>query len=269
MSQFYEPPSFRQFVCLTGLPRTGSTLLSALLSQNPLIHAEGNSAVCQLMWDTQVSIANTAKEQLMANHKGQAAFNLIARIPHVYYRGITEPIVVDKCRSWSLSPNIQLLRTYVDANIKLIVLERSVLEIVGSFAKLYRRNGITGDALTQKLQALMVAGSEPIMRSIGGIGWAKKNNENGTFLFVQYRDLVSAPEATLARVYQFCGWAPYQHQFEHIYMKYPEDDQVYGLVGQHAVRPSLTPEPTDYETLLPADIREKCAMVDRLMGYVA
>ena len=41
--------SFQQFVCLSGLPRTGSTLLSAILSQNPLIHAEGNSAVSPLM----------------------------------------------------------------------------------------------------------------------------------------------------------------------------------------------------------------------------
>ena len=56
-----------QFVCLSGLPRSGSTLLTAILSQNPLIHAEGNSAVCQLMWDLHQSGLTTAKEQLKAN----------------------------------------------------------------------------------------------------------------------------------------------------------------------------------------------------------
>ena len=40
---------------LSGLPRTGSTLLSAILYQNPKIHAEGNSGLCQLMWDLEVS----------------------------------------------------------------------------------------------------------------------------------------------------------------------------------------------------------------------
>jgi len=53
--------SYSQFVCLSGLPRSGSTLLSAILSQNPLIHAEGNSAVCQLMWDMQMSCFNTSR----------------------------------------------------------------------------------------------------------------------------------------------------------------------------------------------------------------
>ena len=59
----------KQFVFLSGLPRTGSTLLSAILSQNPKIYSEGNSAVCQLMFDMQQSCINKAKEQLIANKR--------------------------------------------------------------------------------------------------------------------------------------------------------------------------------------------------------
>jgi len=81
MSSNTFPPSFSQFVCLSGLPRSGSTLLSAILSQNPLIHAEGNSAVCQIMWDTHTSCFTKANEQLRANNREQTIFDLVSQIP--------------------------------------------------------------------------------------------------------------------------------------------------------------------------------------------
>ena len=109
---------YNQFVCLSGLPRSGSTLLSAILSQNPLIHAEGNSAVCQLMWDIQKTCCTTASEQLKANMRFQTVFDLISSVPRIYYKNITEKIVVDKCRSWTIEANYNLLSQFIDKNIK-------------------------------------------------------------------------------------------------------------------------------------------------------
>jgi hypothetical protein len=43
----------QQFAVFCGLPRTGSTLLINLLMQNPNIHGEGASLLCELMWQTQ------------------------------------------------------------------------------------------------------------------------------------------------------------------------------------------------------------------------
>ena len=74
-----------EFVCLSGLPRTGSTLLSAILCQNPKIHAEGNSAVCQIMWDTYCSCVNNAKEQLLANNRETTIYDIVSSIPALYY----------------------------------------------------------------------------------------------------------------------------------------------------------------------------------------
>ena len=132
-----------QFVCLSGLPRAGSTLLSAILSQNPLIHAEGNSAVCQLMWDIQQSCLTTSKEQLLANGREKTTkHNLISQIPNIYYKDIKEKIVLDKCRSWTINANISMLENYIDKNYKIIILERSVTDVVKSFVKLYNTNGV-------------------------------------------------------------------------------------------------------------------------------
>jgi len=256
-------PSFQQFVCLSGLPRSGSTLLSALLCQNPNIHAEGNSAVCQLMWDIQESCNSSSREQLHTNNRLKTAIRLISAVPHLYYEGISEKVVVDKCRSWTLEPNIQMLYDYIDKNTKVIVLERSITEIVKSFAKLYRSCGINNE---EKYASLIEPASEPVMRSLAGVMWAREHNQEGTFLFIQYDDLVSQPKETLEKIYAFCGWEPFEHDFEHVEVKYPVLDDIYHLPGQHAVRAQIKKESN--VTLLSQTLADQCRKIDEEIGNI-
>ena len=230
-------PSFKQIVYMSGLPRSGSTLLSAILSQNPAIHAEGNSAVCQLMWDMYVSTTQNCGEQLRANDRERTVYDLVSSIPHIYYKDISANIVVDKCRSWSMLPNIQILQAFVGTDIKMIILERPMLEIAKSFAKLYKANEIYED---EKMNALLTPNTEPVMRSFNGLKYAKHNNEKGQFLFISYEELVKNTVETLRKIYDFCGWEWFEHNLTNIVNKHPENDEVYGLKGMHAVRPVIS-----------------------------
>ena len=244
----------KQFFCLSGLPRTGSTLLTAILSQNPKIHAEGNSAVCQLMWDTYVSCTNSCAEQLIANNRQKTVFDLMSSIPSTYYKDISEEetIILDKSRSWTLEPNVRILEKFVDPDVKMIVLERPIDEIVKSFAKLYKQNGKDFDAL-----GLIKPMSEPLMRSKAGIAWAKKNNEKNTFLFIQYKELVEEPQKVIEKIYEFLQWEPFEHSFENINVKYPENDAVYQLAGQHDIREKIGVLENDIE--LSQEVLDKIA----------
>lgn len=217
------------------------------------------------MWEMCQSVTN-CKEQLQANNKEHLVQQLIAQIPHVYYHGISESIVVDKCRSWTIETNLQLARVCIDPNLKVIVLERPILEIVASFAKLYLKNGFSGDELEAKLNKLLEPDSEPIMRSLQGVqlvrglkasNSAKKQPDSATFLFVQYHNLVTNPADTMARIYAFCGWTRFEHDFEHVHAKYPENDAVYGLLGQHDVRSVVAKQSIDATDSLSRDIIEK------------
>jgi sulfotransferase len=243
----------KQFVCLSGLPRTGSTLLSAILSQNHKIHAEGNSAVCQLMWDTYVSCTQKCAEQLQANNRQKTGFELISSIPSIYYKDISdeETIIIDKSRSWTLEPNVRLLETFINTQIKIIVLERPIKEIVKSFAKLYKQNGKDFNGLD-----LLKPMSEPLMRSKAGVEWAKQNNDKNTFLFIQYQELVEEPQKVIEKIYEFCGWESFQHSFENIQVKYPENDEVYQLAGQHVIREKIEVLQNDIE--LSTEVLYKC-----------
>jgi sulfotransferase len=221
------------FVALSGLPRTGSTLLSSILSQNPEVHAEGNSAVCQLMWDMQQSCEGAASQQLQANNRQADQDALVASIPAIYYRNVKAQHIVDKCRSWTLPDNMEMLRRYVTDDPKVIVMTRPLKEVVQSFVRLHEANGWADpDA------GLLDPMSEPIMRSQFGVEHARATN-SGEFLFIEYADLVSDPQAVVQSIYAFCDWEPFSHDFDNIVNKHPEDDSVYGLLGMHDVRPTV------------------------------
>jgi sulfotransferase len=254
----------KQFVCLSGLPRTGSTLLSAILCQNPKIHAEGNSALCQIMWDTQQSCLTSAKEQLAANNRSHTMYDIITKLPELYYKDIEESIIVDKCRSWTLKANVEMLKNYITKDFKIIVMERPIIEIVKSFAKLYRSNN-SGIISTNFEEKLVEPGSEPIMRSLEGIHWAKQNNQNNNFLFISYDELVNNTEITIKKIYDFCEWEYFHHDFTNIVVKYPENDEIYKLHGHHEIRPTI--KKIENNVVLSKELEAYCLMIDKVMGY--
>lgn len=221
------------FVCLSGLPRSGSTLLSAILHQNPEIHAEGNSAVCQMMWDMLQSCEQNCNEQLSANNRFDTTYHLLNQIPNIYYRNTKRSIIVDKCRSWTLSANQDLLHRFVTDTPKTIVLTRPINEIVASFASLYERNNKKFDE-----SVLLREDSEPLMRSLRGVEWAKQVDK-GEFLFITYKELVDDTDMVLDSIYSFIGAERYQHDLNNIVNTMPENDDVYGLIGMHDVRQTI------------------------------
>lgn len=233
----------KKFFFLSGLPRSGSTLLSTLVSQNTDFHAEGNSALCQMMWDMQQSCRTTAHEQLAANGRFEKMQGMVcATLPYMYYEGVKNKYVLDKCRSWTLPGNMQMVSDYITKEPKVIVLVRPIEDIVRSFMQLRIDNG--QDNI--KPEDMLADWSEPIMRSYNGVMHAKENND-GRFLFVDYDALVSDSDKQLARVYEFLDLPVFLHLFEGIENKHPENDMVYGLLGQHDVRPEVKKRKLAYE----------------------
>jgi len=266
-----------QFVGLSGMPRSGSTLLAALLSQNPLIHAEGNSAVCQLMWDMYVSCRNNVNEQLKGNYREHFVRDFIAQIPKTYYQelhtttaGAVSTIIVDKCRAWTRKANTDLLREFIDPHIKIIVMERSVTEVIHSFYKLFKKNNWADEMVCACLTDLLTPETEPVRWTLEWIKIAREEQAQGqndpTFLFIHYNDLVENTADVLKRIYAFCGWQPFPHTFTEVVNKYPENDEFYGLDGFHTIRPVVCKE--ENTTVLPPDIMEKCNELDTYYGYI-
>lgn len=238
---------------LSGLPRTGSTLLTSILSQNTALHTEGNSPLCQLMWDMQVSCWNT--EQVQNNPDIQK--KLLTSIPEVFYQGV-EGSIIDKCRSWTLTANLELINKYITKSPKIIVMQRPIVDIVRSFVFVRTMNGWQNPE-----EGLLDEGSEPIMRSLDGVKHAK-SIDSGQFLYLWYDDLVNNPEQVVDKVYNFCGWDKFEHQFDNIKNLTPERDDLINLIGLHDIRPKL--ERREINIKLSDELYEKAVQLDKEMG---
>ena len=80
-----------------GLPRSGSTLLTAILNQNPQIHAGTLSPVFEVMYYTNDILQG---EQAQAFPKPEVFRKMVRDGIINYYSDVDEPIVIDKCRAW-------------------------------------------------------------------------------------------------------------------------------------------------------------------------
>ena len=122
---------------MSGLPRCGSTLLTALLNQNPSIHASTNSPVLDTIHYSEEYLLYNS-EQYKAHPKPQSAHKVLSSIAPNYYFDIKEPIIVDKSRGWV--NQIQHITDYITDSPKIICPVRNIYDILTSFLYLIHKN---------------------------------------------------------------------------------------------------------------------------------
>jgi len=242
-----------EIVLLSGLPRTGSTLLQNILVQNPRIQADGYSALCQVMWDAKVSCEHNAV-QLLTGVGKDVSFRdgLLKNIPGIYYPSSTGKIVFDKGRTWVNEPNIAMARQYIAKDIKAVVLVRPIEEIVASFARVAAENGAGFS-----YEGLLSRDSE-FLREVHATSIAL-NSDDPSFLFVSYDDIVADTANTLGRIYRHIGADRFIHNTQRVKQTVFEDDARNNLQDLHTIRPKIAKRIND--VVLPDWVRATCAEI--------
>ena len=237
---------------LAGLPRTGSTVLANTLAQNSMFYIEGNSGLCQLMWDAQWSCENHCEEQLKANNKLDSVKEmLVGGLPDLYYTGVSGKIILDKCRPWVLPNYMEMAQRYIAEDIKAIVMVRPIDEIVRSFAKLHFETG--GD--DSVYQELMDDNSEVVMRSFAATRIAAESaNEN--LLFISYKNIVDDFSEVISKIYKFIGEDKFLHETTYINQVIKENTSAYHHPNLHKIRSEVSQ--VKNEIILPDWVQEKC-----------
>lgn len=185
------------------------------------------------MWDTKVSCETNALEQLLANNRFNTKKDIISALPKIYYNNTTKPIIIDKCRSWTLPANLQLIKEFITDKPKIIVMIRPLKEVVKSYIYINQMNNIK-----LNIDDLLSDNSEPIIRSLYGVEFALKQNSN-EFIFIQYKDLIENTKETIEKIYDFCGLKHYKHQYTDIVNAHPENDNIYNMPGLHDIRSKI------------------------------
>ena len=91
----------KKYCFISGLPRSGSTLLANILAQNPRFHASATSGILDVMFGVRNHWDQLAQFQAMTDRAAcEAAKRRVLRaILEAYYADDPRPVVFDKSRS--------------------------------------------------------------------------------------------------------------------------------------------------------------------------
>jgi sulfotransferase len=245
---------------ISGLPRSGSTLLAGLLRQNPRFHAAMTGPVggmVQALLNTFTTVNETAV--FMDEERRRAILRAV--VESYYAPQADREVVFDTNRLWCA--RLPLLRAlYPGARV--ICCVRDVAWIMDSFERLVRRNAFESSRLfaTPEERATVFSRTEVLAHRdrVVGFAWsalkeAYYGEHSAALLLVEYDLLVQKPEACLRLVYDWLGEPWFAHDFDAVEYDEPEFDRQLGTPGLHAVKRKVVWEPR--QTVLPPDVFSK------------
>ncbi len=225
---------------ISGLPRSGSTLLSALLLQNPALHAGITSPMGSLVGSMLREISQGNETSVMVDHTQRQA--LLRGLFDSYYASIhPTKTVFDTNRGWTTRLNL-LMALFPDA--KVICCVRPVPWILDSIERLIRQNRWE----LSKIFDFDPAGSvysraEGLASRTGMVGYALNalkqamhSDESDRLLLLPYDTLARETDYAMQMVYEFTGLPPFKHDFDNISFDATEFDARLGTPGLHTVR---------------------------------
>lgn len=266
-----EQPHNRKYAFLSGLPRSGSTLLSSIFNQNPNIHSSANSPMCSMMSNLETNLIKC--EQFVAYPKPQIIQPMIMGILDSFYSDRTESVVIDKSREWSTPQNFELLKRTLPYEPKIIICVRPILEILASFINLVNKNTGMVSFIDKEIEAhqqvhfynhphetrcdSLMRPRGPIDNALYGVAFALQPENKHNFHFVEYSDIVTNPEQTISEIYAFLGIENFKHDYSNIENNFHENDEIYGLRGMHDIRKTLSPTAISIQETLPPRVITK------------
>ena len=243
----------------SSLPRAGSTMLQNILAQNPDIYATPTSGVLELIYGARENYSNSPEfisqdKDLM--RKGYLAF--CKNGMDAFYNAITDKkYVIDKSRGWGI--HYDMLSAIRDEQPKVICMVRDLRDIFASMEGNFRKNpeksqGIvnwaTGQATTINKRIDYWIQNPPVGLAIERLFEVIRMGNDAKILFVKYEDLCLRPESELIRIYQYLDIPYFKHDFDNIEQVTKEDDEVYGVYGDHKIKPKLTAVKPDWNEVL-------------------
>lgn len=250
-------PSFH---FIAGLPRSGSTLLAALLRQNPRFHAGMSSPVGGLFVNI-VSSLSAGSEFGPVVSTGQRR-SLLRGLFHSYYEAQADKaLVFDTNRLWCAKLPA-LLDLFPQA--KVIACVRNVAWVMDSIERKFRENPFENTRLfnDEVERSTVYSRVETLAQRnrLVGHAWsalkeAYYSEQAGALLLVDYELLSRMPEKVMPLIYQFLGEAPFEHRFDQVVYDAPDFDAALGVAGMHKVRAQVSFEPR--RSVLPPDLFER------------
>ena len=233
-----------RFAFLSGLPRTGSTVLGTLLSQHPDLHPTSTSVVReQLNSIKKFSLGESPYYNV--KDLSSPCWGMMRGMLYGAYEKVEKEVVVDKDRGWA--SDVVVLKKLIGESPRILSPVRPVPEIIASFMIISEKIGKNSKIEDEVRLANRRSNSWTLARVI----WEKYVYPNWRvfkigyetnpecFLLLNYDDIVNKPKQTMAYITTYLDvplWAPTTINLTN---PNPENDRVYGMPGLHDVKSEL------------------------------
>lgn len=242
----------KQHYYLVSLPRSGNTILSSILNQNPNISVTANSIFPSILWKL-----HKEKEDnlIFLNFPDESSYdNMMKGLIENYYKNWSSSVIIDRA-AWGSENNLMLIEKYCPNKPKFIILVRDIVEVLASFIKWsdenphnFLNNETNNGSIQEKCDFLMRPDLQIVQEYASIYNLYSKKHLYDT-LFIEYNDLVNNIEDKIKEIYQFLSIDPFDHkftdikQFESNGVKY--DDSVVGN-NLHTIKTELV-EKNNYD----------------------
>jgi sulfotransferase len=246
----------------SSLPRAGSTVLQNIIAQNPDFYCTPTSGVLELIFAARSNYTNSPEFKAQdASLMRDGFLGFCREGMNGFYSSITDKkYVMDKSRGWGIHYDFL---NKIHPNPKIICMVRDLRDVFASMEKNYRSHPEKHDQVLDwsKMQGTTVpkridiwAGGPPVGMAIERLGEMFRTGTHSKVLFIKYEDLCLYPEVTMVRIYDYLGVPRFAHDFDHIEQITQEDDEVYGIFGDHKIRTKLEPLQSNAQEMLGKDV---------------
>lgn len=259
---------------ITGLPRSGSTLLQNILNQNPRFHATSTSPLSYMVSSIVNTASNAIEFKAMLQDNRQTAEDKLANSIRAFIESwhSGKEVIFDKSRTWA-SNALMLSQLY--PNTKLIVMVRDLRAVFASIEKQHRKSPILDDTPTIQGKAIYdradkLFGPEGVigMPIIGVEDLVRRNLKN--VIWVQYEAFIQNPKITINRIYSETGEDAFEHDFENIINTAQDPDGHYLYKFPHEGSGKVQAQ-EDWRQYLSEDlatiIMQRFAYYNQVFGY--
>ena len=246
----------RAFHFIAGLPRSGSTLLAAILRQNPRLYAHMSSPLAPIFNNLQGSMGPRSEFYPIISDERRVA--VLRGVFENYYSDLSpDRVVFDTNRMWT--GKLSSL-TLLHPNARVLCCVRPLPQIINSFEKSARKSPYhVSRVFNCNPSANIYTRVDLINAPQGALGLpygALKEAFFGPYadrlLIIPYDVLIRHPYQVINAIYAEIGEDHFEHDFTSFEMQVDEFDRHIGLPGLHRVSGPIRDE--DQALLLPPDI---------------
>ena len=232
----------KKYHFLCGLPRSGSTVLSAILNQHPEVFCTPTSPLLdQIVANQNIWHQN---QSVLANPIPAQLDNITREMIEHFWDFSDKQVIIDKNRGWG--KNVHMSKILFGYDVKMIACVRDIPSIMASWLTLLRKNPNNYMDTLLKQRGLTVNDenrmdvlwNEMVLDCIESLQEAKQNAKE--LMLVDYDKLVDDPNSVMSDIVSFLGLSGYKFDFENIVSQYKDDDvAAWNLSGMHTIRNKL------------------------------